>query len=62
MVAKEGREVGGEMDGEFRISRCRLARIEWINKKVLLYITEDYIQYSVISHSGKDYEKVYRYN
>ena len=45
MVAKEGREVGGEMDWEFRISRCRLACIEWINKKVLLYITENYIQY-----------------
>ena len=30
MVAKEGREVGGEMDWEFRISRCRLACIEWI--------------------------------
>ena len=62
MVAKEGREDGGEMDWEFRISRCKLACIEWINRKVLLYITENYIQYPVISHSGKDYERECIYN
>ena len=27
--------------------------IEWINNKVLLYSTENYIQYPMINHSGK---------
>ena len=32
--------------------------IEWINK-ILIYSTGDYIQYPVINHSGKEYEKEY---
>ena len=34
----------------------KLLYTEWINNKVLLYSTENYIQYS-ISHSGKQYFK-----
>ena len=30
------------------VSRCKLLCIEWINNKVLLYSTGNYIQYSVI--------------
>ena len=30
---------------------------KWINDKVLLYITGNYIQYPVINHNGKEYEK-----
>ena len=45
------------MDWEFGISRCKLLYIEWIHSKVLLYSTGDYIQYSVINHTGKEYEK-----
>ena len=41
----------GEMDWEFRISRCELLYIEWINNKVLLYSTGNYIQYPVIGTS-----------
>ena len=53
-----GCQRGGEgMDGEFGISRCKLLYIKWINNKVLLYSTEDYIQYPVINHNGKEYEK-----
>ena len=33
--------------------------IIWINDKVLLYSTGKYIQYPVINHNGKEYEKVY---
>ena len=33
--------------------------IEWINNKVLLYSTGNYIQYPVINHSGKEKEKEY---
>ena len=37
--------------------------IEWINNKVLLHSTGNYIQYPVINHNGKEREKecVYRY-
>ena len=59
MVAKgEGRKGGGEgMDREFGISRCKLLYREWINNKVLLYSTGNYVQYPVINYIGKEYEK-----
>ena len=56
------------MDWEFGISRCKLLYIECINNKVLLYSTGIYIQYPVINHNGKEYEKegvyicMYMYN
>ena len=58
------RRAGGEMDWEFGISRCKLLYIEWIDNKVLLYSTGNYIQYPVIKHNGKEYEKecVYIHN
>ena len=40
------------MDWEFGISK--LLCIEWINNKVLLYSTGNYIEYSMINHNGKD--------
>ena len=40
-------------------SRCKLLYIEWINNKVLPYSTGIYIQYPVINHNGKDYNKEY---
>ena len=51
-----GGEGGGGMDWEFGISRCKLLYIEWINSKVLLYNTGNYIQYHVTNHNGKEYE------
>ena len=48
---------GGGMDWEFGVSRCKLLHIEWIENKVLLYNTGNYIQYPVIKHNGKEYEK-----
>ena len=47
MVAK-GEDGGGVMDWEFGISRCKLLYIQWINNKVVLYSTGNYIQYPVI--------------
>ena len=35
--------------------------IGWINNKVVLYSTGNYIQYSVTNHNGKEYEKEYTY-
>ena len=45
------------MNWEFGISRCKLLYIKWINNNVLLYSTGNYIQYPVINHNGKKYEK-----
>ena len=39
----------GKIDWEFGVIRCKLLYIEWINNKVLLYSTGNYIQYPVIN-------------
>ena len=57
-VVEEGRR-GKEC--EFWISRGKLLHIGWINSKVLLYRTRDYIQYPVTNHNGKEHEKLYIY-
>ena len=36
------------------VSRCKLLHIEWIINKVLLYSTDNYTQYSMINHNGKE--------
>ena len=36
---------------------CKLLYIEWISNKVLLHSTGHYVQYPVINHNGKEYEK-----
>ena len=56
MVAQR---VGGRIDWEFGISRCKLLLIKWINYKVLQHSTGNYIQYPVINHNGKEYETMY---
>ena len=43
-----GGGCGEGMDLEFGISKRKLLYIEWINNKVLLYSTGNYIQYPVI--------------
>ena len=60
MVASGGRDSVGKKDWEFWISRCIQLHIEWINKKVLQYSTENCIQYLIISYNGKEYEKEYK--
>ena len=45
---------GGGMDWEFGVSRYKLLYIGWINNKILLYSTGNYIQYPVINHNGKE--------
>ena len=63
MVAKEERVEGG-IAWEFGISRCKLLNTGRINNKVLVYSTENYIQYPVMNHNGQEYEKewIYVYN
>ena len=52
--------VGGRkgMDWEIGISRCKPLYIEWINAKTLMYSIGNYIQYHIINHNGKEYEKI----
>ena len=45
------------MDWKVGVNRCKVLYIQWINNKVLLYRTEKLIQYPVINHNGKEYEK-----
>ena len=39
----------------FGVGRCKLLHLEWINNKVLLYSTGNYIQSPEINHNGKEY-------
>ena len=57
-----GCQVGVErgMDWEFGVKRCKLLYTGWINK-VLVNGTGNYIQYPVINHNGKEYEKEFIY-
>jgi len=50
---------GGRMDWEFGISRCKLLHIEWVSNRVLLCSIGNYIQYPVLTHNGKVYEKIH---
>ena len=56
MVAK-GEGVGGGMEWEVGVSKCKLLYREEINNKVLIYSTENYIQCFMINHNGKEYFK-----
>ena len=52
------REGGrGGKDWEFGIGRYKLLYTKWINNKILLYSTGNYIQYPTINHNRKEYEK-----
>jgi len=69
VVAAKEKGGRGEKDWEFGTSRCakyiiyniiyniKLLYIGWINNKVLLYSTGNYIRYPVINHHGKEDEK-----
>ena len=45
------------MDWEFGVGRCKLLHLEWINSKVLLYSTGNYIQSPGINNNRKEYFK-----
>ena len=56
LVVAKGRGSGRDALG-VGVSRYKLAYIEWMNNKILLYSTGNCIQYPVINHNGKKYEK-----
>ena len=49
----QGGGEGSGMDRESGLSRCQLLHLEWINNKVLLYSTGNYIQSFGIEHDGR---------
>ena len=51
------RGSGRGMDWEFGIGRCKLLHLEWINNKVLIHSTGNYMEYPVINHNGKNTKK-----
>ena len=51
------RTMGWGKGWEFGISRCKPLYTEWINSKVLLHSTGNYIQCPLINHKGKECEK-----
>ena len=53
----DGGKWWGGMDWKFETGRCKLFHVEWINKKVLLYSTENYIQSPRINYNRKEYLK-----
>ena len=52
------KQGGSGVDGwEVGISRGKLLYLGWINNKILLYSTQNYIQSLRINHIGKEYKK-----
>ena len=54
-MVTQGKQAGGGMDGEFKVFRCKSVYAGWINYKLLLYSSGNYIQRLVINHNGKEY-------
>ena len=53
-----GRMGRGGLPWGFGSRRCKPFYREWISNKVLLYSTENYIQYPVTNHNGKEKIKI----
>ena len=45
------------MDSAFVVGKYTLLHVELVNKKVLLYSTENFIHSPEINHNGKEYFK-----
>ena len=48
---------GRGVDWDFGIGRGKVLPLEWINNKVLMYSTGNYIQYPATNYNGKEYKK-----
>ena len=57
LVAAKGERGRGGKVWEFEINRGKLVYIGWIENKVPLCSTGNYIQYPLINPNGKEYEK-----
>ena len=56
VVAKGMWGIGAEVGWSLGLADTNLSR-EWINNKVLLYSTGNYIQYPGKNNNGKEYKK-----
>ena len=54
-------EEGGK-DWKFGTSRSKLLYIKWINNKVLLHSTRNYILFPKMNHNGKEKNLTMRYH
>ena len=61
LMITKGKRRGRGINQEFRINRYTLLYIKQINNEDLLYSTGIYIQYLVVTYSGKESEKWYTY-
>ena len=75
LVVAKGEGVGEWWIGSLRLADANYIDIQhsiysiyiyymdtiWINNKVLLYSIGNYIQYFIINHNGKEYEREYIY-
>ena len=59
LVVVKAEGVGGGMEWEFGVSRCKLVYIEWTRNKVLLYRTGNWIQYLEITYNGKKPRRIH---
>ena len=57
LVVAEGERSERRLGLEFGIRWCKLVYTEWINNKILLYSTGNYIQCLVVNHNGKNMKK-----
>ena len=57
-AARDGVGGGGEAPGVWG-QQIETIHAEWINNKVLLYSTGNYIQHHTINHNGKEHGKEY---
>ena len=55
LVVAKGEGVGGGLEWEVGVSRCKLLHVEWIDDGVLLCNTENNFQCPVMDHNGKEY-------
>ena len=56
VVVAKAEGAGGQIEWTVGVSRCKLyTYIEWISNKVLLYSTENYIQYPIIDNNGREH-------
>ena len=53
LVVVKGEGVGERWSGRLQLANVKLLYMEWINIKVLLYSTGNYIQYPMTNHNGK---------
>ena len=51
------KEGGKRKECELGVSRPKCLYIKYINNKAILYRIENYIQYPMINHNGKEYLK-----